>query len=482
MTELIWDAVIVFNGVVLFYFLSLNSVYLVTSLFAFRALRAYALRMKTLDMEEFLRSGGAPPITLVSPAFNEEATCVESVRSLLTLNYPDFEVLVCNDGSTDDTLGVLRGAFNLEPVERVPMASIPTAEVRGVYRSRRHRNLWVVDKENGGKADALNAAINHSRTVLFCAMDADSLLERNALLRIVRPFLENADTVAAGGIIRIVNGCTVRHGQVEEIGLPKNPLARFQVLEYLRAFLSGRMGWDALDSTLVISGAFGIFDRSRVVEAGGYATDTVGEDMELVVRLHRHCREKEIPYRITFVPDPVAWTECPESLGVLGRQRDRWQRGLYESLIRHRTMLFNPRYGKPGVLAFPYFFFLEMMGPLVEALGYVAFLATVLMGRASTLYVTAFLAVAVVLGVVLSIAAVGLEELSFRRYPRRRDLLKLFLFGVLENFGYRQLNAWWRFRGTIRAVRGKEGWGSMVRKGFSPAEKPRGGNGRRDAG
>ncbi|MGD2120400.1 MAG: glycosyltransferase family 2 protein [Gemmatimonadota bacterium] len=466
MTGWLWGLVILFNGLVLVYFLVLNGFYLATSLFAYGALRRYALRLKTVDLERFLRTGGAPPITLITPAFNEEATLVGAIHSLLSLNYPDFEVLVTNDGSTDHTLEVLREAFNLELVDRIPMGGIPTGKVRGTYRSRRYPNLWVVDKENGGKADALNAGINYCRSALFCAMDADTILERDSLLRIVRPFLEDSTTVAAGGIIRIANGCTVKKGQVTAVRLPKSLLARFQVMEYLRAFLAVRMGWDALDSTLIVSGAFGIFDRSLVVEAGGFAADTVGEDMELIVRLHRHCREKRMPYRIGFIPDPVAWTECPEDLAVLGQQRDRWQRGLLESLIRHRKMFFNPRYGRLGLLAYPYYFFFEMVGPLVEVLGYLAFILTVLAGRASAAYALAFLAAAFAFGMVLSISAVALEEVTFRRYPRRRDLLILFLIAALENLGYRQLNTLWRVKGTVSGLFGRGGWGAMPRKGF----------------
>ncbi len=448
--------------------------YLATSFFAFGALRRYALRLKALDLTELITSGGAPPISLVAPAFNEALTCVDSVRSLLTIEYPEYEVIVVNDGSTDDTVERLKSAFDLVPASRIPTAALPTSEVRGIYHSRTHPSLWLVDKENGGKADALNAGLNHCYTPIFCAMDADSLLEPEALIRIVRPFLEDDTTIAAGGILRIANGCTVKRGRVVDVRLPDSLLARFQVLEYLRVFLSGRMGWAALDSSLIISGAFGIFKRALVVDAGGYATDTVGEDMELIVRLHRHCREAGIPYRIHFVPDPVAWTECPESVAVLARQRDRWQRGLFQSLTRHTRMLLNPRYGRVGMLAFPYFFFLEMLGPVIELLGYVAFTVTVIAGRAEWLFVVAFLAVAVVLGAVLSLSAVALEELSFRRYPRLSDLLSLFRLAALENVGYRQMNTWWRVKGTISALRGREAWGSMTRKGF-------GGEGREDA-
>jgi cellulose synthase/poly-beta-1,6-N-acetylglucosamine synthase-like glycosyltransferase len=455
-----------FNVVVIVYFVLLNSVYLLMSLFAFRALRRYALRMKAVDVAELMATAGMPPVTLIAPAYNEEPTCVESIKSLLTLRYPAYDIVVVNDGSKDGTMARLTTAFDLAEAPRAPVADIPTAQVAAVLRSRRHPNLWVIDKANGGKADALNAGLNYCRTPLFCAMDADSLLEPDALTRIVRAFLEDSRTVAAGGVIRIVNGCRVRSGVVEDVRLPDNWLARIQVLEYLRSFLSGRMGWDALDATLIISGAFGMFKRSVFTEIGGYATETVGEDMELIVRIHRHCREQGRPYRIAFVPDPVAWTECPESLTVLGRQRDRWQRGLIESLWRHRVMLLRPRYGRVGLLAFPYYFFLEVLGPIIEGFGYLTFVAAVILGRASMPYVLAFLAVAFVFGIALSFAAIGLEELSFRRYPRFGDLIRLLGVAIVENVGFRQLSTYWRLRGMVSKLTGATAWGAMERKGF----------------
>jgi len=467
MTETLWGLVGFFNYLVLLYFIALNAVYLATTVLAFAALRRLSITLKALDSMELIGSNWAPPVSLIAPAFNEEATCVDSVHSLLSLEYPGIDVIVVNDGSTDGTVARLTEAFNLYETDRLATGTIETSTVRAIYRSRRHRNVWLIDKENGGKADALNVGINYTHTPLFCAMDADSLVEPDALTRITRPFLIDKNTVAVGGVLRIANGCTVEDGRVTDVRLPRNFLARLQVLEYLRAFLSSRMGWGALNATLVISGAFGIFRRSAVVAAGGYATDTVGEDMELIVRLHRYHCEKRIPYRIGFIPDPVAWTECPESMVVLGRQRDRWQRGLIQSLMRHRIMLFNPTYGRAGMLAFPYFFFLEMLGPVIELAGYASFIATVLAGRASLEFAVAFLSVAIVLGGVLSFAAVAMEELTFRRYPRRGDLFRLFGLAVTENFGYRQLNAWWRLKGTISALRGVQGWGTMTRKGFS---------------
>lgn len=462
----------VFSIVTIVYFVALNSVYLMTSLFAFGFLRRYSRKLRAVDIEDLLEAAGAPPVTLISPAHNEQETIVASVNACLTLKYPEYEIIVVDDGSTDLTLSRLTESFDLISAAHTPTAPIPTAEVRAIYSSRRHPNLRVITKDNGGKADALNAGINHCRTPLFCAMDADTLVERDALLKIVRPFLEDNRTIAVGGTVRIVNGCSIRGGVVTDVRLPKKLLPRFQVMEYLRAFLSGRVGWAALNATLIVSGAFGIFSRKAVVMAGGYASSytsgaTVGEDMELIVRLHRVHREKNIPYRISFVSDPVAWTECPTTMAILREQRNRWQRGLVETLSRHRVMLLNPRYGRIGLLAFPYFYFLEMLGPLVEILGYVLFVLLLILGWASGNYVIAFLIVAFCTGITLSIAAVGLEEMTFRRYSRFRDLVGLMSLAVLENFGFRQISAWWRVRGIFSALRGMRGWGRMERQGFA---------------
>jgi cellulose synthase/poly-beta-1,6-N-acetylglucosamine synthase-like glycosyltransferase len=458
------------NLLVLGYFTLVNAVYLITTGIAFGALRRYARRLRSVDVEDLIALGAVPPITLLVPAHNEEATIVPAVRALLTLRYPDYEILVIDDGSTDATAARLRDAFDLEPAVRAPTARLPHAELRRIWQSRHHAGLWVLEKVNGGKADALNAGLAFCRTPLFCAMDADTLLERDALTRIVRPFLERADTIGVGGVIRIANGCTVQEGQVTQVRLPDSLLGRFQVLEYLRAFLAGRLGWSVLNGTLIISGAFGLFRRQSVVEVGGFATDTVGEDMELVVRLRRRLTESGRPHRFVFVPDPVAWTEAPETLRVLGRQRERWHRGLTQVMVRNRGMLFRSRYGLLGLAGFPYFFFLEMLGPAIELLGYVSFGVALALGRVSPPILLAFFFLAFVLGAVLSMAALALEELSFRRYPRFSDLGRLMIIAALEPFGYRQLNMLWRLRGLLAAWRGKRGWGTMTRTGFAMVE------------
>ncbi|HEY0963769.1 MAG TPA: glycosyltransferase [Pseudomonadales bacterium] len=465
----------VFDYLVLAYFIVLSLVYFVTSLVAFGRLRSYSYKLDAYPDSALLASGFMPPITILAPAYGEEATCVESTQALLALEYPDYEVLVINDGSKDRTFERMVEAFDMKEAYRMPNADIPTATVRGVYRSSRIPNLWLIDKENGGKADSLNAGINYTNSPLFCAVDADSLLEKAALTRIVRPYIENSDTVAVGGIIRIVNGSHVHAGKVTQIDMPSNLWAKFQVLEYFRAFLAGRMGWEAFNATFIISGAFGLFHRETVVAAGGYSTkrngvETVGEDIELVVRLHRYCLDHKRPYRISYVPDPVAWTECPENLKVLHRQRSRWQRGLLEATTRHARMLFNPRYGRVGFAAFPYFMLLEGFGPLIEFAAYVYFFYLLfVLPPGAAVFITTFFLVAFALGTALSFLAISLEELSFKRYPRMKHLLELFLLSFAEAFGYRQLNAWWRINGVYTFLRGHKDWGKMERKGFRKA-------------
>ncbi len=357
--------------VILSYFLLLNITYLITSIFSFRLLKQYAARLRSVNVEEILTSADAPPVTLLVPAYNEEKNVVDSVRAFLNLSYPEYEIFVINDGSTDETLALLKAKYNLERRHRAAPGDLPTEPVVATYQSKDYDRLWVIDKSNGGKSDALNAGLNFCRTPLYCGMDADTILEKDALIRIVRVFLEDVNTIAVGGILRVANGCDIRHGQINRVGMAKSALAKFQVIEYLRAFLTGRVVWAAFKGMLLISGAFGVFRRESVMEAGGYASHlnmlpTVGEDMELVVRLHRKCYEENRECQVKFIPDPVAWTEVPENIKGLAAQRDRWHRGMFESLFRHRKMLLNKKYGRVGMLAFPYYFIFELMGPLVE--------------------------------------------------------------------------------------------------------------------
>ena len=452
---------------ILCYFLVLNTLYLVFCVVAYVRLRQYRRRWTARDLEAVMRSSATPAISIVAPAYNEEATLADSVRSLLLLHYPQFEVIVVNDGSTDGTIAVGEREFELARAPVSYAQPIPTQPVRGIYQSLTHPELLLIDKENGGKADAINAGINAARYPLVCVIDADSLLEEHSLSRAVLPFIEDPDTIAAGGIVRIANGCRVERGRVTEVRLPDSRLALFQTVEYLRSFLAGRVAQSAMNGLLIISGAFGLFKRDAVVEVGGFRRDTIGEDMELVTRLHRVYRERGQRFRIAFQPDPVCWTEAPETLQTLARQRNRWQRGTLQVLGYHKRMIFNPRYGVIGLFAMPYYLVFEAVGPVIELTGYALTALAIPFGLLDWRFAELFFLAAVAYGSLLSVASVALEELSFRRYPKLTDLLMLTAYGVLENFGYRQIATWWRVMGIVDYYRGREGWGIMKRKGFA---------------
>ena len=461
------DGVIYFNEFVLVYFIALNSTYLFLFLVSLREVLRFVKRTFFTDYQHILTSDLTWPISILVPAHNEEKTIAETVRSLQMLNYSEFEIVVINDGSTDRTLRNLIDSFELRRLDKVYRRSIACREIRGLYGSLVIPNLLVIDKEKGGKADALNAGINVARYPLFCSVDADSIIEENALLRVVKPFMEHPDeAVAVGGIVRIANGCEVHEGRVSKIRLPERAIPIFQVVEYLRAFLTGRIGWSVMRSLLIISGAFGLYRKSEVIEVGGYDATSDTEDLELVVQLHENCRRKRKPYRIVFVPDPVCWTEVPNTLKVLFRQRNRWHRGMLQSLWRHRRILFNPRYGIIGALAFPYFVFFETLGPFVEILGYLAVTISIILGIINWKFFFLFFALAVMYGVFLSIAAILMEEISFRRYPGWLDLTKLVVFGVMENFGYRQILSLSKVQAFWQFMRRRRGWGDMQRGGF----------------
>jgi cellulose synthase/poly-beta-1,6-N-acetylglucosamine synthase-like glycosyltransferase len=445
------------------YLVAVNAGYLLLYLFAFAAVRRQLLSQQ---MDELPRaySGLEPPVSILVPAYNEEATIATSVRSMLQLDYPEFEVIVVNDGSRDGTMQALREAFALLPFEEAYWRRIAVKPVRGIYRSTRYPNLRVIDKENGGKADALNSGINAARYPLFCGVDADSILERASLRRVIGPFLEDPAVIASGGTVRVANGCSVRDGFLESVALPNRLLPLLQIVEYLRAFLFGRMGWTPMNAVLIISGAFGVFRKDAVVAAGGYRHDTVGEDMELVVRLHRMYRETGRPYRIVFVPDPICWTEAPESLRVLRSQRTRWQRGLCESLTLNLGLAFSRRGGAAGWLAFPFMAVFEWLGPVIEVAGYALMIAGFAAGLVSGAAFAAFLLLAIGLGIALSVCALLLEEVSFHIYKRPRELALLACAAVVENFGFRQLVSLWRLEGLVRWATGSRArWGEMTR-------------------
>ncbi len=457
---------IVLSGqwIFLAYFVGINVGYLMQNVIAAHGIRKYLQTPEQFQAESVF-SALDMPISVVVPAYNESSSIVTSVKALLQLEYPQFELVVVNDGSSDDTLEKLIEEFDMQPFPEAYRARVPCKEVRGVYRSTRARNLRVVDKQNGGsKADAANAGINACRYPLICVVDADSVLQPDSLRRVVRPFLEDPTTVAVGGTVRIANGCTVRQGFLEKVALPRNFLALVQVVEYLRAFLFGRMGWSPMNALLIISGAFGLFHKETLVEAGGYDPAAVGEDMELILRLHRLMKAKGRPYRITFVPDPVCWTDAPENLRDLKSQRVRWQHGLGQALFLNKSLMFNRKGGAVSWVAIPFYLIFELFGPIIEIAGYLFIITCAFMGWLAWPEAMIFLGLAIGLGVLLSTSAIMLEELSFHMYPRIGQLVTLYAVAILENFGFRQLTAVWRFQGLVRWLRGREHkWEALTR-------------------
>ncbi len=464
----------IFGGVVtgtdlaiLVYFLALNSFYALLLLLSIPEIWEQTRLAEDDDFQRLMQSDALPPITMLVPAYNESATIEASVTAMLTLEYRSYEVVVVNDGSKDDTIEQLRHAFDLYEVPRIYPETIPTRPLRAVYRSRTRSRLLVLDKENGGKADSLNAAINASRFPLVIAVDADTLIEPDALLRLTRPFLLGREIAAVGGTVRVANNCIVKDGRVTDARVPRRLLPGVQVVEYLRAFLFGRLGWNRLGGNLIISGAFGLFRKDYVTAIGGYRTTSVVEDLDLVIRMHRYLRAHKVRYVMPFIPDPVAWTEVPESAKTLARQRERWHRGLIAAMWEYKGMLFNPRYGRVGVLAMPFYAFGEMLAPLIEVLGYVVTVLGLSAGMVNLSFALLFILVAWGYGMLLSIWAVVLEEVSFRRYRRFGDLLLLLLYASLENFGYRQRTVWWRLKAFVTVWKRGHVWGDMTRKGFA---------------
>lgn len=462
-----------FNYLVLAYYFAANGVYLVLLVLASGTILAHLSRLEYAGYQDKLHRSVAPPVSVIVAAYNEEANIVDSVRSLLKLSYPDFEVIVVNDGSSDRTLASLIEGFGLKKSTVIYRQALRTARVNDFYLSEAEPRLIVVDKAHSGKADSLNAGINVSRAPYFCSVDADSILEEKALLRLMRPIIEAPELVqATGGIVRLVNGSNVADGKLVEIRLPKDSLSLLQVVEYIRSFLFGRAGLSVLNSLLVISGTFSMFQKKTVLACGGYRTDAVTEDMELVVRLHKHLRDKKLKYRITFVPDPICWTEAPRDMAMLRRQRRRWHTGLASTIFAYKSMLFNPRYGRIGLFALPYQLLVELLGPVIEILGYFVVTASFILGLVDKQFFMLFVVMALLVGIFFSVAAVLLEEISYRRYPRFRDTVKLVVYGVLENFGFRQMLALWRTQAFLRFLLSrKHKWEVVKKKGFSKPVK-----------
>ncbi|PKQ43805.1 glycosyltransferase family 2 protein [Confluentibacter flavum] len=446
--------------------------YIILSFISSRETIEYIKKRSFVNYKDILSSTMSPSITIIAPAYNESLNIVENVRSLLSNHYVNYNVVIVNDGSKDDSLERLIKAYDLEKVHYIVNEKIPTQPLReGIFKSKNpaFEKLMVVDKENGGKADALNMGLNISTSKYVACIDVDCLLLEDALQKMIKPFLEVTDSkvIAAGGVIRIANSCEIKGGKLIDVNLPKNLLVQSQILEYLRAFLLCRMAWSRLNGLLVISGAFGIFDKEIAIAVGGYDTNTVGEDMEIIVRMRRYMEERGERYKVSYIPDPLCWTEAPDSYKVFISQRNRWTRGTIETLRKHRKIGFNPKYGWFGLVSYPYWLIFERLAPIFEAIGLVYFIILVVLQEVRWDFAISFLLLAYLFSVVFSIVALYSEELTFHQYKKKGTGFKLVLLSALEPFVLHPFVFYAAIRGNYDYYfNKKKKWGNMVRKGL----------------
>lgn len=453
---------IIYQVLIVLYFLVINSIYTYITFYAFTLIRKSSQASFGLGrLVSLSETSNFRPVSIVIPAHNEEVNLADTIITALGVHYPEKEVIVVNDGSEDGTMQMLAEAFDLVPSRHPFRSSLETQPVLGIYHSRKQPELWVIDKENGGKSDALNVGLLFSHYPLFCAIDADSMLDPDAVLRMGHQFLQDKNLVAAGGCVRVLNGCLMDNHVVKQIRSPRRVLENIQIAEYLRGFMAGRVAWGSHDSLMIISGAFGIFRKDLLLAIGGYR-ESVGEDMDLILRLHKYCVDHQIAYRVHFIPEPVCWTQVPSDLGSLLRQRNRWQRGLFDSIWYNRKMFMNRKYGRVGLVGMPYFVFVELLGPVIEFVGYFGFVLFLIFGLVNPVFTILFLTISVLWGMWLNASAVLFDNFISQRYTRLRDSYKIALLGTLEYIGYRQLVAVERLIGTFQVW--KNHWGRAKRK------------------
>ena len=468
-----------FNWFFLSYAIALYVSYIIIGILSAIELSFYENKNKYFNYKSILGFKKLPTISIIAPAYNEEKTIVTNIRSLLSLYYPHIEVIIVNDGSRDNSMQVIIENYELIKVDIAFENILKSAPVRGIYKSMNsaYSNLIVIDKENGGKADALNAGINVSRSDLFLAIDVDCIIEQDAILRMVKPFLEEEGgkrVIASGGAVRIANSCIIRDGVILEVRYPENIWARFQVLEYIRAFTLGRMAWSKANGLLIISGAFGLFDRGIVTAVGGYDTNTVGEDLELVVRMRRYMHEiNESNYKVAFIPDPLCWTEVPSTLKILSRQRNRWARGAIDTILKHRKIFLNPRYGFIGNISFPYWVLFEWLGPLVEFSGFIYFFIMTLLGKVDAEILLLVLLFVFSFSLAFSSFALSYESYLFNKYKGYKFLIQAIFVAMAEMIIYHPLNVLFSLSGNYDYFfkKNKKGWGVMTRTAFDSKNK-----------
>ncbi len=463
MSEIFYSSLLI---IMIFYF-TINTIYLFILLLSIVEIQRVKRYRFTFDLDQAFRFRLLPPVSIILPAYNEEKTIVESVRSLLFVRYPKYELLIVNDGSKDGTLNTLIRAFSLIKTDYVFRRSINTEKVRGIYTSREYRNIIVIDKKNGGKADALNAGINVSRYPYFCAVDADTILGEDALTKLILPFINDPERITAvGGVVKSANGATIHMGRLLHEKLTKNILIILQGIEYARAFFLGRLGLSSINSLLIISGAFGLFKKEDVLKVKGYKLKSMGEDMMLVVKLHKLKRSERKRYRIAFVSDTVCWTEIPSTIRVLERQRVRWQMGFIESIFDNRVMIFNPKYGAIGLFSMPFHILTELIPPFIEIIGYSLLASGLLMNVLPIVVLFRFILLTWGYSFMITLFALIMEYYGIGTTLKFRHFILKLLTSLIENLFYRQLNLYYKIKAFFRFFSSKREWGIMERKGF----------------
>lgn len=405
------------------------------------------------------------PISIIVPAYNEEVTVVETVKSLLALDYKLYEIIVVDDGSKDTTSQKLIEAFGMHPIRRPIQRKIQCQPEEFVYETTTQKvPLTLIRKKNGGKADSLNMGINACRFPYFICMDADSVLQYDSLSKIVRPVIENENVVAVGGVIRPCNNVEIKNSRVINYKLPKNILACMQVLEYDRSFLASRILFDKFNGSMIISGAFGLFKKDVVISAGGYDHATIGEDMELVVKLHEYCVTNEMPYVIKYATDAICWTQVPEKLNDLRKQRKRWHIGLFQSMLKHRSMFLNPKYGSVSFVSYFYFLIYELLSPFIEIFGIATMVTAYIVDLINIPFMILFFLIYAIFGCILTLTAFFARIQTIDLKISVSDTIKAVMLCFFEVCILRFIMVWVRLTAFVGYRNKKLNWGRIERK------------------
>lgn len=461
-----------FETSVFIYGVALLLIYALLAIMSFLNIALFLRKESYTDYKVIVGSPLAPGISVIAPAFNEGLTIISNVRSLLTFDYPNYEVIIINDGSTDDTLEKVINEFSLVKVDFAYDIKLSAKPVRGVYKSKdeAYAKLIVVDKENGkAKADATNVGINVSNFPYFLCTDVDCILHEQTLGMLIRPMLEeeNQRVIATGATLRMANSCEVDEGVLISIKAPRPLLARFQELEYIRSFVMGKMGWSYINAVPNVSGGLGMFDKEIAVKAGGYDPASFGEDMELRMRMSRYVYDNKIKASVRYIPTTLCWTEGPTSVKIFMRQRTRWARGLLQLMLAHKKMLFNPAYGRVGLVVFPYNFFFELLAPVVEFLGIIYYLFLIYFGLVNWPYAIILLIFVYTYSVMISSLSVLWDQLTFQYYKTWKDVIRVIAMVFIEMLIYHPLIVVFSLRGYwFQLTNRKHSWGNMQRAGF----------------